>query len=82
LTDHGNKKSDGHHYTPQPEGRSEKCRGGGLIISIQGQLKTALMHSNYKTSASISNNGAITGTGAMKSKENVLNCSNDGFLNS
>ena len=37
------------------EWRSEKCeRGlGGVIISIQGQLKTALMHSNYKTSASI-----------------------------
>jgi hypothetical protein len=39
------------------------------------------MHSNYKTSASTSNNGAITGTGALKSKENVLNCSNDGFVN-
>jgi hypothetical protein len=53
-----------------------------LIISIQGHLETALMHSNYKISASISNNGAITGTGALKSKENVLNCSKDGLLNS
>jgi hypothetical protein len=58
-----------------------KNEGGDLIISIQGQLKTALMHSNYKTSVSTSNNGAITGTVALKSKENILNCSNDGFLN-
>jgi hypothetical protein len=54
----------------------------GLIISIQGQIKTALMHLKYKTSAFASNNGAITGTGALKSQDNVLNCSNDGFLTS
>jgi hypothetical protein len=54
----------------------------GGMYSNQQQLKNALMHSKYKTSASTSNNDAITGTGTLKSKENVLNCSNDGFLNS
>jgi hypothetical protein len=79
LTHHKNKNQTvTTTHLNQRHWSEEKYGGGGVSQAVIN----ALMHSKYKTSASTSNNDAITGTGALKLQENVLNCSNDGFLNS